>query len=169
MHECGEPLCHRVIPMSDQYCKQHAGKHQRQWRDTKLAYRKSKLAQAIKRQEQSKYDHFERDADATAFYASASWRQVRDYVYARDGATCQACGEMLTDRKIVDHIVPRRLTTKMQALNTTGLWTLCYRCHYRKTKLEQAIASQSGGDTKLRHLDREWWTKVLNEQKGQTK
>lgn len=59
--------------------------------------------------------------------------------------------------------------TPEQALDSSNLWTLCYKCHYLKTKLEQAIAKQTNGDNKLKHLDRQWWTKVLREKKEDKK
>ncbi|EPC34283.1 hypothetical protein Lpp120_1059 [Lacticaseibacillus paracasei subsp. paracasei Lpp120] len=46
------------------------------------------------------------------------------------------------------------------------MWVLSYQTHYRKTKLEQIIAKQPNGDTKLKHLDRAWWMKVLREKRG---
>ena len=100
-----------------------------------------------------------------AFYHSKQWKHVRDYVYARDGATCQSCGNVVTDRKIVDHVIPLKLCKDKQALDSSNLWLLCGKCHARKTKLEQIISQQPNGDTKLKHLDRQWWTKVLREKK----
>ncbi|WP_225366594.1 HNH endonuclease [Lacticaseibacillus paracasei] len=107
-----------------------------------------------------------RDEQASAFYHSKQWQRVRDYVYSRDLATCQVCGNVVKNRKIVDHIVPRRLCTPEQALDSSNLWTLCYKCHFRKTKLEQIISRQSNGSNKLKHLDRTFWTKVLREKRG---
>lgn len=165
VHECGEPLCHKIIPINQRYCPQHQAQHEAAWQAKKNSYRRSKLGQAIKGQRARTYDQTERDPVARAFYHSKQWQKVRDYVYARDGATCQVCGNVVQDRKIVDHIVPRRLCTPEQALDSSDLWTLCYKCHFRKTKLEKIIAKQPNGDTKLRHLNREWYTKVLREKK----
>ncbi len=55
--------------------------------------------------------------------------------------------------------------TPEQALDSSNLWTLCYKCHYRKTKLEKLISAKPNGDIILRHLDRQWFTKVLREKK----
>lgn len=164
VHECNEPLCHKIIQISERYCPVHKAIHAQEWQVKKDAYRKSKLGQAIKANKAKEYDQ-ERDPEAVAFYHSKQWRAVRDYVYARDLATCQSCGNIVQDRKIIDHVVPRRLCTPEQALDSSNLWTLCYRCHFRKTKLEKIIAKQPNGDTKLKHLDRQWWTKVLREKK----
>lgn len=169
LHECGEPFCHMIIPQSQQYCEQHATKHWQQWQTVKSNHRKSKMAKALRQQDQRRYDQYKRDPEARAFYQSKSWRSVRDYVFARDEATCQVCGNVIQDRKIVDHIIPRRLLpTRVDMLATNNLWVLCYRCHWRKTKLEQMITDQPNGDIKLGHLDRSWWIKVLSEKKGQT-
>ncbi|TLQ49785.1 HNH endonuclease [Lacticaseibacillus casei] len=167
VHECGEPLCHQIVPVGERYCAKHKAMHEQIWRAKKDDYRRSKLAQAIKAQQAKQYDQTERDPEAVAFYHSKQWQTIRDAVYARDGATCQVCGNVVQDRKIVDHVIPRRLLKPQEALDSSNLWTLCAKCHFRKTKLEQAIAKQPHGDTKLRHLNREWWTKVLREERGQ--
>lgn len=169
VHECGEPLCHKIVSVSKRYCPQHQQQHEAEWQQKKDDYRRSKLGQAIRAQKAKRYDLTERDKEATAFYQSKQWRSVRDYVYARDGATCQSCGNVVTNRKVVDHVVPLRLCDHKQALDSRNLWVLCYRCHYRKTKLEQIISKQQQGDNKLRHLDRKWWTKVLRENKQEDK
>lgn len=167
VHICGQPLCHRVIPIGQRYCPEHQKQHEQEWQAKKLAYRKSKLGQAIKAQQAKQYGMNKRDPEAVAFYHSPQWQRVRDYVYARDGATCQVCGNVITDRKIIDHVVPRRLCTPEQALDSSNLWTLCYKCHYRKTKLEQVISAKSGGDNILQHLTKQWWMKILREERGQ--
>lgn len=164
-HECGEPLCHRIIPVNERYCPQHKAQHEQAWQKKKDEYRRSKLGQAIKSQKAKAYDQTERDPEAVAFYHSKQWQSVRDYVYARDMAVCQSCGNVIKDRKIVDHIIPRRLCSKQEALDSSNLWVLCPRCHYRKTKLEQIIAKEKNGDIILAHLNRDWWTKVLKEKK----
>lgn len=168
VHECSEPLCHVIVPINQRYCPVHKKQHEQAWQVKKDEYRKSKLARAIKSAKAKEYDQTERDPEATKFYHSKQWQKVRDYVYARDGATCQSCGNIVTDRKIVDHIVPRRLCSKEQALDTDNLWVLDYFCHYRKTRIEEAIAKQPNGPEKLRHLSKEWWQRTLAEEQGQT-
>lgn len=167
VHECGEPLCHAIIPSSKRYCPQHQAQHEAAWQAKKNSYRRSKLAQAIKEQRARTYDQTIRDPVARAFYHSSRWKKVRDYVFARDMATDQITGQVLGDRKVVDHIIPLRLCTAKQALDSNNLWVLSYKTHYRKTKLEQIISQQPHGDTKLKHLDRTFWTKVLREERGQ--
>lgn len=165
VHECGEPLCHAIVPVSERYCAKHKAIHEQQWLAKKDAYRKSQLGKAIKAQQAKEYDKTERDEQATAFYHSKQWKRVRDAVYSRDLATCQVCGNVVTNRKIIDHIVPRRCSPE-QALDSANLWCLCYRCHFRKTRLESGLAMKPNGDNILRHLSREWWTKVLREERG---
>ena len=164
-HECGEPLCHRIIPVSERYCPQHNQQHDDEWQAKKDAYRRSKLGQVLKAQKTKTYDLNKRDPEAVEFYHSKQWQRVRDAVYARDGAKCQSCGNILDNRKIIDHVVPRRLCSSEEALDSSNLWCLCSKCHYRKTKIEQIIAKQTNGDIILAHLDRQWWTKVLREKK----
>lgn len=158
-------MCHQIVPVGERYCAKHKAMHEAEWQVKKASYRQSKLAQAIKAQQAKQYDKLQRDHEAVAFYHSKQWQAVRDYVYARDLATCQVCGNVVTNRKIIDHIVARRLCLQQEALDSRNLWTLCYKCHFRKTKLEQIIAKQPNGDNKLAHLDRFWWTKVLREKK----
>lgn len=165
VHECGEPLCHQIVPVGERYCERHRVIHEQQWQAKKDAYLKSKLGQAIKSQRAKRYDQTERDPESVAFYHSKQWQTIRDAVYARDGATCQVCGNVVQDRKVIDHIKPRALCSPQEALDSANLWCLCYKCHFRKTKLEQIIAKQPNGDNKLKHLDRQWWTKVLREKK----
>lgn len=156
-------MCHAIVPVSERYCAKHQAQHEQIWRAKKDDYRRSKLAMAIKSKQAKQYDMNKRDPEATKFYHSKQWQKVRDYVYARDLATCQVCGNVVTNRKIIDHIVARRLGSQQEALDSSNLWTLCYRCHFRKTRLERIISQQPNGDTKLAHLDRRWWTKVLKE------
>ncbi|MFK5269229.1 HNH endonuclease [Lacticaseibacillus paracasei] len=145
----------------------HQAKKLAEYRAKKDAYHKSKLGQAIKAQRAKQYDQTERDPVAKAFYHSSRWTKVRDAVYARDMATDQVTGEVLGDRKVVDHIIPLRLCTAKQALDSNNLWVLSYRTHYRKTRLEQIISARPHGDSMLKHLDKRWWMKILREERGE--
>lgn len=160
-------MCHQIVPVGERYCAKHKAIHEQEWQAKKDAYRRSKLAMAIKANKSKEYDKLQRDPEAVAFYHSKQWELVRNAKFAADGATCQVCGNIVQDRKIVDHIVPRRLCTPEQSLDSSNLWTLCYKCHYRKTKLEKLISAKPNGDTKLRHLDKRWWMKILREERGQ--
>lgn len=108
------------------------------------------------------YNHTTRDPEANAFYHSTQWKHMRDYVYSRDLATCQVCGNAVTNRKIVDHIHPLKVAPD-EKLDKANLWTLCYRCHNIKTQLEESIKSQPNGNNKLAHISRTWWVKAIKE------
>ena len=164
-HECGEPLCHHIVPVGERYCAKHQAQHEAEWAAKKDTYRRSKLGQAIKAQQAKQYDQTERDPEAVAFYHSSQWKKVRTAVFAKDMATDQVTGEVLGDRKVVDHIIPLRLCTAKQALDSSNLWVLSYKTHYRKTKIEKLISAKPNGDRILRHLNKAWWKKVLMEKK----
>ncbi|MHA3852992.1 HNH endonuclease (plasmid) [Lactiplantibacillus plantarum] len=75
---------------------------------------------------------------------------------------CQVCHSAVTNRKIIDHIHPLKVTPNGK-LDKDNLWTLCYRCHNIKTNLEESIKSQPNGSTKLKHISRDWWVKAIKE------
>lgn len=158
-------MCHAIVPISERYCAKHQSQHEAEWQAKKDAYRKSKLGQMLKAAKTKQYDQLQRDPEAVAFYHSSQWKKVRDAVFARDMATDQVTGEVLGDRKVVDHIIPLRLCTAKQALDSSNLWVLSYKTHYRKTKIEKLISAKPNGDSMLRHLNRAWWEKVLMEKK----
>lgn len=108
------------------------------------------------------YNASVRDPQANAFYHSVQWQRMRDFIYSRDMATCQVCGNAVTDRKIVDHIRPAKISPN-EKLDKGNLWTLCYRCHNIKTNLEESIKQQPNGNNKLAHISRDWWVKAIKE------
>ncbi len=108
------------------------------------------------------YNATVRDEQANVFYHSVQWQHMRDYVYSRDLATCQVCGNAVTDRKIVDHIHPLKVAPN-EKLDKDNLWVLCYRCHNIKTQLEESIKQQSNGDNKLAHISKAWWVATIKE------
>jgi 5-methylcytosine-specific restriction endonuclease McrA len=154
VHRCAESFCQTIIPISERYCKVHAPLHKpfhTQTRTDKLAANKE-------------YNLYERDSIVNTFYHSKAWREVSNYVKSRDYYTDAISNEVLSDGAlIVDHITPRRLLNRDEALNPANLWCLSRQHHNVKTKLEQSIAKQPNGDKKLQHLQREWWLKVLKE------
>ncbi|MEN8553418.1 HNH endonuclease [Lactiplantibacillus plantarum] len=108
------------------------------------------------------YNAVTRDPQANAFYHSLQWQRMRDYVYSRDLACCQVCGNVVTNRKIVDHIRALKIAPE-EKLDKDNLWVLCYRCHNIKTQLEESIKSQPNGNNKLKHIGRDWWVKAIKE------
>lgn len=154
VHVCQQPMCRRIVPISERYCDRHAPLHQ--------AYQQ--VSQAVKREDNRHYNLYERDTEANSFYHSKSWQQVSNYVKNRDYYSDGVTGQVIPDGKlIVDHIVPRRLLTRDEALNADNLWCLSRVNHNIKTKMEQSIADKPNGDVKLRHLSKSWWQKVIAE------
>lgn len=151
VHYCYEAGCHETIPIEMKYCKEHYQLHKPYHNQS----RANKLAS------DREYTQSNRDPESIAFYQSKQWQAVRNYVFNRDVATCQSCGNAIDNRKIVDHIVRRDLCS--DPLDTDNLWTLCYRCHAIKTKGEQSILKSRNGKNKLRHLGKKWWRAYLSE------
>lgn len=161
MHRCAAVGCRELIPTYHDYCDKHYNERLTKWRATMDAKRASGRDKVI----QHRYNATKRDPERNAFYRSSQWHKVREYVYARDNATCQVCGNVVTDRKIVDHIHPLKLSPE-DKLDTSNLWVLCYGCHKSKTRLEQSIEVKPHGNGILRHANRDWWYKVLTERRN---
>jgi len=74
---------------------------------------------------------------ARAFYKSQAWKQMRDYVYRRDGGLCRDCWDrgMLTPAEEVHHIIPitpDNITDEAITLNPDNLVSLCRGCHQQR-------------------------------------
>lgn len=145
VHNCGHIGCHHKIAMNQRYCDEHKGEHE------------NTIGTRINNHY---YNQFKRDPVANAFYHDKRWLEMRDYVYARDMGVCQCCGEVVTDRKIVDHIHPLKIASD-ERLNGNNLWTLCYDCHNIKTMIEQQTLEKSNGVNKLKHISRDWYVKQI--------
>lgn len=159
VHRCAQPFCQAVIGIEQRYCQQHAPEHQRFAQQS----RQDKL------QANKEYNQYQRDPIANAFYHSKAWQSVSAYVKARDLYADAVTERVVADGNlIVDHLVPRRLLTRQEALDPTNLWCLSRQHHNIKTRIEQSIAKQPKGDTKLKHLKREWWVKVIKEKSKPT-
>ena len=153
------------MPIGTDFCPTH----EQQQLERKQAYikQRDKAKSTVKGKQltnahMSHYNAVTRDPEANAFYHSASWQRMRDYIYARDMATCQVCGQALDDRKIVDHIHPLKVAPN-EKLDKANLWVLCYRCHNIKTQLEESIKASPNGNNKLKHISRDWWQKAIKE------
>lgn len=70
-------------------------------------------------------------------YGGKAWHSMRLRVLARDNWQCQTCGRVCSDPKEahVDHKIPKRLQDGEDREEL--LWTLCIRCHAKKTNLEK--------------------------------
>lgn len=72
----------------------------------------------------------------TGFYSGKKWLEVRDYVRHRDENTCRSCGNPVTERYIVDHIIEVTVDNVHDwdiAYNPDNLQLLCQTCHNAKT------------------------------------
>lgn len=143
---CNERGCRALVQQGERYCPEHTKLHQ--WQGG---------SQQVKKDGYRDYNRNRRDQQANDFYHSKQWTAVRDYVIARDMYTDQVTNEV-SDELIVDHIIPRRLLSKDEQLNTSNLWSLSRGTHTLKTRLEQNL-----NDNQLRHCSREWWKRVLSE------
>ncbi|WP_257875531.1 HNH endonuclease [Leuconostoc citreum] len=74
--------------------------------------------------------------------------------------TCQCCGNVITDRKIVDHIHPLKYVPDEKLLSD-NLWLLCYQCHNIKTMLEDQVERSTNGTNKVKHISRDWYKKRI--------
>lgn len=143
---CNQKFCRRLVPQGERYCSKHKALHQ--W---------SGGSKKVTKDYYKRYNEVTRDQEANDFYHSKQWKTVRDYTVARDMYTDQVTGRV-SDELICDHIVPRRLLSKEEQLNTDNLWSLSRGTHTIKTRMEQHMT-----DNQLKHVSREWWKKVLKE------
>lgn len=152
-HECIHPTCHDLIQYPDKYCDKH-----RQIASEKRAERIKQHSS----QRNKFYNQHNRDREANSFYQSKAWKSTRNYVINRDHYMCCICGEPVNNRKIIDHIVPRKID-KSKELEISNLWTLCYRCHTIKTSIEEQLINSANGINKVKHLTKNRWVKYIRE------
>lgn len=74
-------------------------------------------------------------------------------------ATCQVCGNVTANRKIVDHIIARKIAPEL-AMDADNLWVLCFQCHNIKTRIEAEKVRKRRGK-QLRSFGRNWWKNVI--------
>lgn len=142
---CNERGCRRLVPQGQRYCDEHAKPHQ--WTGGSNQQSKDYY---------KRYNKVNRDQEANSFYHSRPWNTVREYVVARDMYTDQVTNEV-SNELIVDHIIPRRLLSTEEQLDTSNLWSLSRGTHTIKTRMEKHMT-----DNQLEHVSREWWKKVLS-------
>lgn len=149
--ECSKPTCNELVQYPERYCPKHKleQEQQREQERKEKSYKKMKL-----------YNQHNRERND--FYQSKQWKQTRNYIINRDNYTCQVCGEVITDRKIIDHIIPLRINVDTQ-LDENNLWTLCYRCHSIKTNIEEQIINSPNGINKIKHISKDNWIKYIKE------
>lgn len=162
IHECWYRGCHELCKPGHNYCPKHDEEHKQQRITALKRYKSSKAYQEYNAKRYRKYNEQDRDPVANAFYQSSRWAKTRDFIKQRDMMVDGATGRVLSDHdNIVDHIVPRRLCK--DPFDANNLWLLSRKEHYRKTQIEETIATKSNGDNMLRHISKATWRKWLNE------
>lgn len=165
LKHCNARGCQALVKQGEDFCDEHKQmnlQRKRAYISTKTKRESTTKGKQLANAHMAHYNATTRDPEANAFYHSTQWQHMRDYVYSRDLATCQVCGNAVTNRKIVDHIHPLKASPS-EKLDKDNLWTLCYRCHNLKTQLEESIKSQPNGSTKLKHISKQWWVRVIKE------
>lgn len=147
---CNERGCRKLVKQGQRYCPEHAKLHQ--W--TKVKKKESK-------DYYRRYNNVERDQEANSFYHSKQWQEVREQVLIANFYADSVTGlpAIKGERLIVDHIIPLRLlASNEEKLNPENLWVLSQHEHSIKSAMEKRMT-----DNQLRHVNREWWKKVLSE------
>lgn len=164
-HRCAEIGCRELIPLRWDYCDKHYQLRMQKYIKAKQISNETK-AKTLRGQrelaEQTKvYDKGRRYELHDGFYQSKQWTRVSEFVKQRDGY-CDAIDGNLWDKGdlIVDHIIPRRLLSKSEQLDTENLWLLTKRQHNHKTAVESKL-----NENVLKHAGRNWWINVLSSSK----
>lgn len=167
MRRCNWLNCQELIPYDDKYCAIHQvandKRRQRMLDEIDNNIRGTLKEQHNKKVAQQKYDELSRDTDATAFYHSRRWVRLSKYVKVKQGYTSEVSGQLLSDNDCqVDHVVKRSLLSKEQWYDQDNLWLISRHEHSIKTAIETKML-RDGKSNVLKHLDKAWWTKVINE------
>ena len=80
----------------------------------------------------------------TGYESRPGTADLRLIIMERDGYVCQRCGATVTlSSGQLDHIRPvRRFKRAIDANVEWNLWTLCIRCHRRKTEADRQTESR---------------------------
>lgn len=161
-HRCAEIGCRELIPLRWDYCDKHYQLRMQKYIKAKQISNETKAKTLRGQQElaqQTKaYDKGRRHELHDGFYQSKQWTRVSEFVKQRDGY-CDAIDGKLWDKGdlIVDHIIPRRLLSKSEQLDTENLWLLTKSQHNHKTAVETKL-----NENVLKHAGRNWWINVLS-------
>ena len=76
---------------------------------------------------------------AKAFYKSAEWQHMREYVLMRDQYRCRRCGQAgQLEVHHIKHLTPDNINDALVTLNDKNLITLCRDCHFKEHELDRA-------------------------------
>lgn len=167
IHRCNWIGCRELVPKGDKFCELHEVANQRQREHYQAELSKSlkgtRRERHLNQVSQAKYDSQVRDEQATAFYHSKRWVKLSRYVKVKQAYTSEVSGRMLNDNDCqVDHIVKRSLLPKDEQFNQDNLWLISRHEHSIKTAIENKMV-RDGKTEVLRHLDKQWWIKVIQE------
>ena len=167
VHRCNFIGCRVLCQQGDKFCPLHqvANDKQREHYQQELIQnlKGTRRERHLNQQAQTKYDAEVRDQDATAFYHSRRWVKLSRYVKLKVSYTSEVSGRLLSDNDCqVDHVVKRSLLPKEQWYDQDNLWLISRREHQLKTAIEAKMI-RDGKSNVLTHLDKSWWTKVIQE------
>ena len=166
VHRCNFIGCMELVPQGSKFCPLHqvANDKQRQRYQQELSQnlKGTRRERHLNQQAQAKYDMETRDQDATAFYHSKRWVKLSRYVKVKQGYISEVSGKVLNDNDCqVDHIIKRSLLSKEQWYDQDNLWLISRHEHSIKTAIEAKMVRDGKADV-LKHLGKEWWTKVIS-------
>lgn len=152
-HRCNAQGCRELV--SEKYCAKH-----KRANDLMYAEQSDKVRTLRDKAKTREYDNTRRQEMHDGFYNTSQWRKVSAYVKQRDGYRDGVDGKLWdVGELIVDHVVPRRLmSNRAEMLDADNLWLLSKSQHQHKTNVERRLS-----DVKVRHVDKEWWVKILKE------
>ena len=153
--------------MGEKFCEKHTLANQKRRDDYMESYKEGIKGSMKEAHDMSiawaKYNAESRDQDASAFYLSTRWKHTANHIRVRDAYTSAITGQILRNNDIqVDHIVKRSLLPESDWYNSNNLWLLSRREHQLKTNMEAKMIRE-GKEDMLRHLTKEWWSKVLKD------
>ena len=167
VHRCNWIGCRELVPYDQKFCELHEVSNQRQYehyqQELSQSLKGTRRERHMNQQAQAKYDMETRDQDATAFYHSRRWVKLSRYVKVKQGYISEVSGQVLSDNNTqLDHVTKRSLLPKEQWYDTSNLWLLSKREHSIKTAIEAKMVRDGKADV-LKHLDKEWWKKVIRQ------
>lgn len=167
MRRCNWLNCQELIPYDDKYCDIHQvandKRRQRMLDEIDKSLTGTMREQHNKKVSQQRYDEEVRDTDATSFYHNKRWVRLSKYVKIKQGYTSEVSGMLLNDNDCqVDHIIKRSLLPQDLWYDQDNLWLISRHEHSIKTAIESKMI-RDGKSNVLKHLDKAWWSKVINE------
>ncbi|MFX3616116.1 MAG: hypothetical protein ACE3JK_01120 [Sporolactobacillus sp.] len=118
-HECRHNGCHELVKLDQDYCAKHQGE------SVSRSYNQLRKLN---------------DGERTAFYHSAVWNRMREYIKLRDQGLCQVSLDkgLIVPGEIVDHKVPTYTQWGWEhRLDENNLQLISREEHNRKTAAEK--------------------------------